>query len=155
MIKKILITFCIALINTAFATPKTYGNFTVEHLISVYDGDTIKVDIANCKQPLLCKNIGIRIFGIDTPEIRGKCQNEKRLAKIARDKVREVLKSAKIISLKNTSRGKYFRIVAQVFADNVEVADLLIEKKLAFRYFGGKKQSWCDISKTKSTSAKY
>lgn len=147
MIKPFLITLCIAFIGTVFAAPKTYGNFAVERLISVYDGDTIRVDIANCKQPLLCKNIGIRIFGIDTPEIRGKCQNEKRLAKIARNKVREVLKSAKIIELKNTSRGKYFRIVARVFADRIEVADLLIDKKLAFRYFGGKKQSWCNNSK--------
>jgi endonuclease YncB( thermonuclease family) len=44
------------------------------------------------------------------------------------------------LSIKNTSRGKYFRIVARVFADGVEVADLLIDQKLAFRYFGGKKQ---------------
>jgi endonuclease YncB( thermonuclease family) len=130
-------------ISTANAAPKIYGNFTVSKLISVYDGDTIRVDIANCDQPMLCKNISIRIFGIDTPEIRGKCQAEKHLAKIARNKMRKILKSAKVIELKNTSRGKYFRIVAKVFADGVEVSDLLINQKLAFRYFGGKKQSWC------------
>lgn len=143
MIKPLLIIFYSVLISVANAAPKTYGDFTVERLISVYDGDTIRVDIANCTEPLLCKNISIRVFGIDTPEIRGKCPSEKRLAKIARNKMREVLKSAKVIELKSTKRGKYFRIVASVFADDVEVADLLIEQKLAFRYFGGKKQSWC------------
>ena len=143
MFKPLLIALYLSLIGTTFAALKTYGDFTVERLISVYDGDTIRVDIANCTEPLLCKNIGIRVFGIDTPEIRGKCQDEKRLAKVARNKMREALKSAKVITLKNTRRGKYFRIVARVFADGVEVADLLIEQKLAFRYFGGKKQSWC------------
>jgi micrococcal nuclease len=76
MIKPLLIALYLSLISTASAVPKTYGNFTVSRLINVYDGDTIRVDIANCDQPILCKNISIRIFGIDTPEIRGKCQNE-------------------------------------------------------------------------------
>jgi hypothetical protein len=59
MIKPLLIVFYLVLIgiSTANATPKTYGNFTVSRLISVYDGDTIRVDIVNCDQPILCKNI--------------------------------------------------------------------------------------------------
>jgi hypothetical protein len=35
----------------------------------------------------------------------------------------KILKSAKVIELKNTSRGKYFRIVSKVFTDGVEVSD--------------------------------
>lgn len=132
MVKLFLIVFYLSLIGVVSAAQKTYGDFTVARLISVYDGDTIRVDIANCTEPLLCKNIGIRVFGIDTPEIRGKCSHEKHLAKIARNKVREILKDAGTITLKDTKRGKYFRIVARVFADGVEVADLLIEQKLAF-----------------------
>ncbi|VVH59034.1 hypothetical protein BSPCLSOX_1826 [uncultured Gammaproteobacteria bacterium] len=128
--------------STIQAAQKTYGNFSVTKVLKVYDGDTIRVNLANCS-PMLCNNIGIRIYGIDTPEIQGKCPNEKRLAKVARDHLRAVLKSAKIITLKHTLRGKYFRIVGRVFADGIDVADVLIDKQLAFRYFGGKKQSWC------------
>ena len=49
--------------------------------------------------------------GIDTPEIRGKCQYEKDLALKARDFVRVKLANAKEIKLTNLQRGKYFRIV--------------------------------------------
>ena len=48
MIKPLLIALYLSLISTANAAPKAYNNFTVEKLISVYDGDTIRVDIANC-----------------------------------------------------------------------------------------------------------
>lgn len=97
MIKPLLIVLYLSLISTANATPKTYGHFTVSKLISVYDGDTIRVDIANCDQPILCQNISIRIFGIDTPEIRGKCQNEKHLAKIFNASADEITVIAKVI----------------------------------------------------------
>jgi hypothetical protein len=60
MIKPLLIALYLSLISTTNAAPKTYGHFTVSKLINVYDGDTIRVDIANCDQPMLCKNIKIR-----------------------------------------------------------------------------------------------
>ncbi len=140
----IFLTLILLLITTTTqSAPKTYGTFEVSKLISVYDGDTIRVNLANCNEPMLCNNIGIRIYGIDTPEIRGKCNSEKRLAKVARDKLKTALNAAKVITLKQTSRGKYFRIVGRVYADGVEVGEVLINQNLAFRYFGGKKQSWC------------
>ena len=59
--------------------------------------------------------------GIDTPEIRGKCQYEKNLALDARDFVRNKLADAKEIKLTNLQRGKYFRVVANVLVDGVVV----------------------------------
>ncbi|SMN00757.1 Micrococcal nuclease (thermonuclease) homologs [uncultured Candidatus Thioglobus sp.] len=149
MHKTFLITLYCSLIGITNAAPKTYGDFTVFRVISVYDGDTIRVDIKDCNQPLLCKNIGIRVHGIDTPEIRGKCIKEKRLAKQARKRMREILAGAKTITLKNTGRGKYFRIVAQVFADGREAGKILIGENLAYRYFGGKKTPWCKTKTAK------
>jgi endonuclease YncB( thermonuclease family) len=41
-------------------------------------------------------------------------------------------------------RGKYFRIVADVYADNQSLADELIKNNLAVRYNGGTKvKDWC------------
>ena len=58
---------------------------------------------------------------IDTPEIRGKCQNEKDLALEVRDFVRVKLANAKEIKLTNLQRGKYFRVVANVVVDGVSL----------------------------------
>ena len=81
--------------------------------------------------------------GIDTPEIRGKCQYEKDLALKARDFVRNKLADAKEIKLTNLQRGKYFRVVANVLVDGVSLEQELLDNKLAYRYDGGKKLSWC------------
>ena len=114
----------------------------VSKVISVYDGDTFRVNIDNLP-PILGQNIAIRVNGIDTPEIRGKCQSEKDLAIKARDFVRSQLFNAKVIELANIQRGKYFRIVADVIIDEQRLTDLLLDKKLGYRYYGGKKLGWC------------
>ncbi len=42
-------------------------------------------------------------------------------------------------------RGKYFRIVGRLIADDVDISDLLIQRHLAVLYDGGTKtKDWCD-----------
>jgi endonuclease YncB( thermonuclease family) len=120
-----------------------YGTVTVSKVISVYDGDTFRVDIDSLT-PIVGKNIPIRVNGVDTPEIRGKCEYEKNLALEARDFVRNKLAKAKDIKLTNLQRGKYFRIVANVTIDGISLAQELLDNKLAYSYDGGKKLSWCN-----------
>ena len=120
-----------------------YGTVTVSKVISVYDGDTFRVDI-NSLHPIVGKNIPIRVNGVDTPEIRGKCQYEKNLALEARDFVRAKLGNAEEIKLINLQRGKYFRVVANVVVDGVSLEQELLDNKLAYRYDGGKKLNWCE-----------
>ena len=119
-----------------------YGTVTVSKVISVYDGDTFRVNIASLP-PIVGKNIPIRVNGVDTPEIRGKCQYEKNLALKARDFVRGKLANAKEIKLTNLQRGKYFRVVANVLVDGVSLEQELLDNKLAYEYSGGKKLNWC------------
>ncbi len=119
-----------------------YGTVTVSKVTSVYDGDTFRVDIDSLP-PIVGKNIPIRVNGVDTPEIRGKCQYEKDLALEARDFVRNKLANAKEIKLTNLQRGKYFRVVANVVVDGVSLEQELLDNKLAYEYDGGKKLSWC------------
>jgi len=119
-----------------------YGTVTVSKVISVYDGDTFRVDIDSLP-PIVGKNIPIRVNGVDTPEIRGKCQYEKDLALEARDFVRGKLANAKEIKLTNLQRGKYFRVVANVVVDGVSLEQELLDNELAYEYSGGKKLSWC------------
>ena len=90
-----------------------------------YDGDTCRFDIPNV-HPFFGENIPVRLAGIDTPEKRGKCQKEEDLAIKARDRVRTLLSQAQTIVLKNVQRGKYFRIVAEVWVNGVNVSEVLI-----------------------------
>jgi len=136
-----LILLSIATLS-AQAAPQ-YGTATVSKVISVYDGDTFRVNIDSLP-PIVGKNIPIRVNGVDTPEIRGKCQYEKDLALEARDFVRAKLSNAKEIKLTNLQRGKYFRVVANVVVDGVSLEQELLDNKLAYRYDGGKKLSWCE-----------
>jgi endonuclease YncB( thermonuclease family) len=46
--------------------------------------------------------------------------------------------------LTKLQRGKYFRVVADVIIDGVSLEQELLENKLAYKYTGGKKSSWCD-----------
>ena len=122
---------------------KTYGDMAGVIYRGNYDGDTIRFDIPGV-HPLLGENIAIRLLGVDTPEIRGKCPAEKKLAVAARGFVRGMLAKAKRITLTNTGRGKYFRIVARVVADGVDMSSALLKAGLAMPYQGRKKiGAWC------------
>ena len=128
----------------AFSTQAApqYGTVIVSKVISVYDGDTFRVNIDSLP-PIVGKNIPIRVNGVDTPEIRGKCEYEKKLALKARDFVRAKLANAKEIKLTNLQRGKYFRVVANVLVDGVSLERGLLDNELAYSYDGGKKLKWC------------
>ena len=141
---KKLSLFCICFLGvfSVQAVPE-YGTAIVSKVISVYDGDTFRVDIDSLP-PIVGKNIPIRLNGVDTPEIRGKCEHEKDLAIKARDFVRYKLVNAKEIKLNNLQRGKYFRVVANVMVDGVSLEQELLDKEFAYKYTGGKKSSWCD-----------
>jgi len=63
----------------SLAAKKTYGSVTVSEVSSIYDGDTFTVSIKDWP-PVAGERISVRVWGIDTPEMRGKCEHEKRLA---------------------------------------------------------------------------
>ena len=60
-----------------------------------------------------------RVAGVDTPEMKAKCQREKVLARQAKQFVVAAIRGAKVIELRNLRRGKYFRIVADVILDGL------------------------------------
>lgn len=110
--------------------------------IDVYDGDTFKADVK--LWPGLTIRTGIRIAGIDTPEIRGKCLTEKLWAKKAKEELISLLVG--FIHIYNVQNGKYAgRVVADVATDTAEVGFEMIESGLARKYTGkGARASWCD-----------
>lgn len=120
---------------------KTYGNAIVTEVTSIYDGDTFRANIKDYP-PIVGERMGIRVYGIDTPEMRDKRARVKKLAQQAKQFAVKRLREGKEIILKNIRRGKYFRIVAEVWIDGVSLGDELIKAGLAKPYFGGKKSKW-------------
>lgn len=120
------------------------STFRCVKYISNYDGDTIKFHISNT-HPLLGDKISIRVNGVDTPEMRTKDKCEKKLAKMSKEFVQEILLKAKNIELRNIERGKYFRVVADVYIDGKSIKESLFKYKLAVQYNGGTKSKvdWC------------
>lgn len=140
---KLLFTLVILLcfITSAHAGKKTYGNIIITDIHSVYDGDTFKINIPDWPS-IIGDTISIRVYGIDTPEIRGTKGETKQLALKAKAEAIKILQSAKVIELRNLRRGKYFRIIAEVYVDGKSFSRLMIKSGMAKEYFGGKRPKW-------------
>lgn len=108
--------------------------------IKNYDGDTITVMIPSW--PPLLKNIDIRLAGIDTPELRGSSRATKEKALKAKDFVADLCQKTDSLILRNVSRGKYFRLVADVYVGDTNISAALLDAKLAVPYDGGTKPLW-------------
>ena len=115
---------------------------TPDQVVDVYDGDTFKIDLPNI-HPLFGDDISIRLFGVDTPEMKGTSEEVKALAMQAQELTEKALKGASKIELRNPQRGKYFRIISEVWIDGESLADMLKEKGLAKDYDGeGSRPEW-------------
>ena len=110
-------------------------------LISVTDGDTFKARVE--VWPSVEVVTSIRIVGIDTPELKGKCVAERALAVKAKARLEEILKGKEIL-IAEVKPDKYSgRYDAYVTADREDVGGILLEEGLARPYTGGPRGSWC------------
>ncbi|MCH7936251.1 MAG: thermonuclease family protein [Proteobacteria bacterium] len=108
----------------------------------VYDGDTLRITMPGLPPEL--SEMLVRVAGVDTPEIRGKCEVEKTLAIQARDFVVRSLKEARSVKFCNPVWGKYGkRVIAEVVLDGQSLAAILIERNLGRPYGGGRRKGWC------------
>jgi micrococcal nuclease len=130
-------------LSSANAQAQTSFEFDQVVYHTCYDGDTCMISLPGI-HPFFGDHVLIRLDGIDTPEIKGKCEREIQLAKEARNFLRGVMEQAGTIRMIKAHRDKYFRIDATVLADSVNISELMINKGHAVRYDGGTKQKdWC------------
>ena len=144
----LIITMCcigsLYLYSNSFSLSSSFGSFKNVTFVKNYDGDTITVNIPYAP-PIIGENIGVRVFGIDTPEIKGACPKEKQLAKDTKNYVKHILSKASYIDLEDVKRDKYFRILATVKTSEGDLAELLLDKGYAVEYDGGtKSKNWCE-----------
>ncbi len=122
--------------------PRCVWHSEVLKVEKVYDGDTFFAHVKGHK-PIDGKAVGIRIRGIDTPEMKDNRPGVKKKARKAKEIVESEFAKAKKIHLYNVSMNdKYGRMLATVFCDRKDLAKILLEKKLAKSYDGGTKKAW-------------
>lgn len=114
-------------------------------VIKVYDGDTITIvsRIPNSRDKSMYK-FSIRLNGIDTPEIKTKNEDEKKIAKLAKSTLYHKIYNKQVI-LKNVQLEKYGRLLCEVFLNDLHLNQWLLDQRLAVPYDGGTKnipESW-------------
>ena len=114
-------------------------------VLKVYDGDTIWITI---RLNMKTFKIKTRLFGIDTPEIKPLKSIPNRDKEIYEaKKSKKFLEDCvlnKIIKIKCGNWDKYGRLLITIFINNnlcseINLNDLMVEKGLAKKYFGGTK----------------
>lgn len=110
--------------------------------LTAVDGDTVKCDGQNMR--LLGGGI-VNKLGIDTPEIgsRAKCEKERKLALIAKYRLRELLEGERVrIEVLGADRSKR-PLVNLYLPDDREIGHILMKEGHAREWRPGKKVDWC------------
>ncbi|MDA1090456.1 MAG: thermonuclease family protein [Proteobacteria bacterium] len=122
--------------------PETVTGPISARVLRVIDGDTIVVRA----RIWLGQDIDtqVRLDGVDAPELKGKCVQERLLAEKARDLIRFHVATG-VVVLRKIKYGKYAgRVVARVDStDGEELSQLLIRAGLGRAYDGGRRLPWC------------
>ncbi len=109
-------------------------------ILRAIDGDTIEVEAQLWTDTY--KRTVIRVRGLDTPEIRGKCQAERDGAQAAKA---FVAAQAPAVQLTEIAPDKYGgRYDARVrLADGRDLAAVMVAQGLGRAYSGGRRDGWC------------
>lgn len=118
-------------------------------IIKVVDGDTVDVDI-DLGFKVWLKNERVRLYGIDTPESRTRDKEEKKYGLAAKTFLKNALKQGDYIAMKVHDRGKFGRILGElfiraneghpVFESDISVNEHMIINKHAVAYHGQSKE---------------
>ena len=135
------------MINWDNATNKTQvfsfeGRKCEGKVVDVYDGDTVKIVFPlSDKEPERLYRWNCRLINVDTPEIRTKNLKEKEYAKLVRDKLREKILQ-NIVTVQCKDFDKYGRLLVEIFYEDTNINQWLIDNQYAKQYDGGKKSKW-------------
>jgi endonuclease YncB( thermonuclease family) len=108
-------------------------------LISVIDGDTLLVEAKPWPQQKV--TVLVRIRGIDAPELKAKCDADRRAALRAKERLTDLTGGR--IRLSNIAGDKYFgRVVADVSIGDVpDLGSSLLAQGLVKAYDGGRRKA--------------
>jgi len=110
---------------------------TITHIV---DGDTVDVDI-NLGFAVVLKKQRVRLYEIDTPESRTRDKVEKKYGLAAKQYLKNKLENATNIYLKSHDKGKFGRILGELFIDDnsKSVNMQMVDDHHAVYYYGQNK----------------
>jgi endonuclease YncB( thermonuclease family) len=144
---KNFIALALLMVATPVIAQKTPVGVTYDaKIIRAIDGDTIVITAPYLPAPLK-PELGVRIFGVDTPEksFRGKCESERQRGEQATTFTKDVIAATKKHQVVLYDWDKFGgRVLGDILLDGMSLRDLLIKNSFARAYFGDAKQSWCN-----------
>jgi endonuclease YncB( thermonuclease family) len=111
-------------------------------VLRVIDGDTFDARVR--VWPGMEAVTRVRLRGVDAPEMKARCYDERVKALAARDALSGLLQAGGV-GIRNVKRDKYGgRVDADVAsADAADVGEALVARGLARHYDGGRRRGWC------------
>ena len=118
------------------------GVETTALVTKTYDAGSVTLTVTLFGTPVVLKT---RLLHVDTPELRTQDLLEKALGYRAKEFVQDLI-LGKVVTVKFRENDLYGRPLCDItLADGKDLATLLIERRLAIAYEGGKKQKWDDF----------
>lgn len=108
----------------------------------IVDGDTVDVRARIWLGQTL--TVRVRIDGVDTPEMRSSCADERRLAVTARDYLTRRLLDKEVTLLRVVYDKFGGRVRAELIDAEGSVAQALLSAGLARPYYGEARGPWCE-----------
>ena len=144
---KNFIALALMMLATPVIAQKTPVGVTYDaKIVRAIDGDSIVIEAPYLPAPLK-PELGVRIFGVDTPEksFRAKCESEKKRGEQASVFVKDLIAGTKKHQVVLYDWDKFGgRVLGDMLFDGMSLRDLLIKNGFARAYFGDAKQSWCN-----------
>ena len=143
---KKFIALALVMLATPAVAQKTPVGVTYDTtIVRAVDCDTIIITAPYLPAPLK-PELGVRIFGVDTPEksFRAKCASEKARGEQASVFVKDLIVATKKHQVVLYNWDKFGgRVLGDILFDGMSLRGLLIKNGFAREYYGDAKQSWC------------
>ena len=137
----VLLSVLMMCVTYSVSAKQLYGPYQIQNP-RVYDGDTVYADILIF--PFQTVKMGIRIRGIQAPEIRTKRDCEKANGYEARDFLADIMSKSDRWTLVEVEPGAYNgRVIGDLIVDGSFVSELMLFGGHAMEYDGnGKAPDW-------------
>ena len=139
-------------IASASTVKDTLGPYKAAY-VENYDGDTITMQVATWHNQITVAKL--RLYGVDTPEIKGGCAESQLLAKSAKKFTSKALSEAKTIRILVLAVDSFGRYVSRIVIDDEkELSVMLLDAGLAKPYTDLKKKpKWCSKEENEERGA--
>lgn len=110
--------------------------YKINRVIKVVDGDTIDLEIDLGFDVSITQRV--RLYAINAPESRTRNKEEKKKGLAAKARLQELCKEGDL-TLKSYGKGKYGRILGELYTNGSNINNILLSEGHAVQYYGGKR----------------